>query len=122
MDRRVPIESQGFFAFFGLRLNTDALASTVVVPPQVSLLRFAVDDIGILGVEFTIVTVATDNRDPIAIADSGVVIGATFSQLGRVVLGATDNVVERRRIVDVDFVKLGKWQVREIRERLSIVR
>ena len=79
--RRVPVEAKRVLARLRFRLDTNRFAGLAIETPQVTLLRFRVDDVWIFGIDRGVMTIATDCFAPIPVADA-----ANVSCAGRAVL------------------------------------
>ena len=75
-DRRIPVETFGFFVLAGLRFDVDHLAGLAVPANEVSLLPFGIDDVGIGGIDRRLVSVAEQRDLPIPVTDPVHVVGS----------------------------------------------
>ena len=110
-DRRIPIESKVLLTRSRLRLDVNRLARPPIEPAEESLLRFAVDDVRIGGIDGVVMTVASNGDLPIGIGDPLHESRRNGSILRVVVLSPTDDVIEREIVIDIDFVELSHRQV-----------
>ena len=113
LDRRIPIVPQVFLIGFRLWADVDGFTCSAIEAADVALLRLAIDDVRILGIDRGIVPVAANRNPPIRIADAGVIASSRRSILGIVVLGPAGYMVERLLVGNGDLVKLRERQIGE---------
>ena len=110
-QRGIPIPPGRIFSLSYLWLDGCDFPALPVVTDKHAILRNAVDDVRILGVDSRLEAVAAGDNEPIAVANPVDVVGARGAALSTVVLSAAVDVVEREAVVDSDSVELCDRQV-----------
>ena len=110
-NRGIPVVTKFLFAGNGLGLDVDRLTRSTIKSTQIALLGFAVDDIGVLGIDGTIVAITANRYSPVGVSNSGNGSSSGWTVLRVVVLSSSDHVVEGQVVVDIQFVELSQWQI-----------
>ena len=113
MNGESQFQRSGVPPFVLLRLDADALAGPLVEADDDAVLQLGVDGVRILGIDARDEAVAALGDEPVLVQDA--VLGSRARRAAErvVVLQAAVDVVERRRVVDVDVVELRERQVLE---------
>src|SRR5439155_16719349 len=88
-----------------------ALSGALIVAHEITGLKFSVDCIWIFRIDLRAETVAALSHPPIAVDDARSVARARWSTKREVVLRATEDVVERRRVVSGHVIELRDRQI-----------
>ena len=106
-NRGIPVVTKFLFAGNGLGLDVDRLTRSTIKSTQLALLGFAVDDIGVLWIDGTIVAITANRNSPVGVSNSrnGSSLGWTILRI--VVLSSSVDIIKMLSIVNSKFVELG---------------
>src|SRR5712675_1708054 len=109
--RRVPIPAQRIFVAADLRLNAHTFARALVVAHDVAALQFGINRVWIFRIDLSAKTVAALSDEPIGVDDPGGIARARWTTERVIVLRAAKHIIERRRVVGGDVIKLSDGQI-----------
>src|SRR5262249_54171785 len=110
-ERRIPIPTQGIFATANLRLNADALAGALVVANEITVLQLGVNSVRVLRVDLCPESVTALSHPPVAVNNSRGITRARRPAEGKVILRASEDVIERRGVISRYVIELRHRQV-----------
>ena len=110
-QRGVPVPAQGRLPLARLGPDVDQFPAAFVVAVQSAVLILRIKDVRIFRIDLSLKPVAAQGKEPFAVGDPIVGVGAGRPTERIIILGAAINIVERRVIVDADLIELGYRQI-----------